>query len=74
MWCPYLKYPNIPTHWVEQENCSNSVGQELKLDLRIKEQIFDNLTLMSSFKLFPLKSKCVNELEMLWLRDRECAI
>lgn len=29
---------------------------------------------MSSFKLFPLKSRCVNELEILGLSERECAI
>lgn len=32
------------------------------------------LTFMSSFKLLPLKSKWVNELEILGLSDRECAI
>lgn len=43
-----------------------------------KQQIImmnsSQLTVMSSFKLFPLISKWVNELEMLELSDNECAI
>jgi hypothetical protein len=32
------------------------------------------LTVISSFKLLPLKSRCVNELEILGLSESECAI
>lgn len=32
------------------------------------------LTVMSSLRLLPLKSKCVSELEMLWFSDNECDI
>jgi hypothetical protein len=44
---------------------------------RIRRRFFvrlRQLTVISSFRLLPLKSRCVNELEILGLSERECAI
>lgn len=51
--------PNIPKHLVEQENCIDSENYKKYYFhfLSILEISFVLLTLISSFKLFPLKSK-----------------
>lgn len=76
---PLPTNPNTPMYLVEPRSYIDSMittrdkFRSLKTNWQ-NHYGHQSLTLMSSFKLFPLKSKYVNELEMLWFNDNECAI
>lgn len=75
-WCQSRPDPSAPAHWVEPGNCANSAKIEIfywHLGI-FRFPLSELLTVISSLRLLPLRSRYVSELEILWLSVSECDI